>query len=65
VTARELLANLSEVVVLHGDIHRCNVLDFGHRGWLASDPKGLVGERYCDLANLFCNPDLACLARER
>jgi streptomycin 6-kinase len=49
VTARELSANLSEVVVLHGDIHRGNVLDFGHRGWLASDPKGLVGERYCDL----------------
>jgi streptomycin 6-kinase len=44
-TARELLAKPSEVVVLHGDIHRGNVLDFGPRGWLASDPKGLVGER--------------------
>jgi streptomycin 6-kinase len=44
-TARELLAKPSEVVILHGDIHRGNVLDFGPRGWLASDPKGLVGER--------------------
>jgi streptomycin 6-kinase len=58
-TARELLANPSEVVVLHGDIHHGNVLDFGPRGWLAIDPKGLVGERYFDFANLFCNPGLA------
>jgi streptomycin 6-kinase len=57
-TARELLAKPSEVVVLHGDIHHGNVLDFPPRGWLAIDPKGLVGERYFDFANLFCNPDL-------
>jgi streptomycin 6-kinase len=57
--ACELLAEPSEVVVLHGDIHHGNVLDFGPRGWLAIDPKGLVGDRYFDLANLFCNPDLA------
>ncbi|HEX2211426.1 MAG TPA: aminoglycoside phosphotransferase family protein, partial [Longimicrobium sp.] len=30
----------------------------GARGWLAIDPKGLVGERGFDFANLFCNPDL-------
>jgi streptomycin 6-kinase len=58
-TARELLAAPQEVVVLHGDIHHVNVLDFGPRGWLAIDPKRLVGERYFDYANLFCNPDLA------
>jgi streptomycin 6-kinase len=58
-TARELLAEPEEVVVLHGDLHHGNVLDFGTRGWLAIDPKGLVGERGFDYANLFCNPDLA------
>jgi streptomycin 6-kinase len=58
-TARELLAAPQEVVVLHGDIHPGNVLDFGPRSWLAIDPKGLVGERGFDYANLFCNPDLA------
>jgi streptomycin 6-kinase len=58
-TALELLAEPEEVVVLHGDIHHGNVLDFGPRGWLAIDPKGLVGERGFDHANLFCNPDLA------
>ena len=26
----------------------------GARGWLAIDPKGLVGERAFDYANLFC-----------
>ncbi|HEX2077568.1 MAG TPA: aminoglycoside phosphotransferase family protein [Longimicrobium sp.] len=56
--ARELLAAPRDVVVLHGDLHHGNVLDFGARGWLAIDPKGLVGERGFDFANLFCNPDL-------
>lgn len=55
--ARELLAGPRDVVVLHGDLHHQNVLDFGPRGWLAIDPKGLVGERGFDFANLFCNPD--------
>jgi streptomycin 6-kinase len=55
--ARDLLASQREVAVLHGDIHHGNVLDFGERGWLAIDPKGLVGESGFDYANLFCNPD--------
>ncbi|WP_456710737.1 aminoglycoside phosphotransferase family protein [Bradyrhizobium sp. USDA 4452] len=33
------------------------------RGWLAIDPKHLVGERGFDYANIFTNPDLADLAR--
>jgi len=56
-TARELLANPQEQVTLHGDVHHGNILDFGGRGWLAIDPKGLYGERGFDYANLFCNPD--------
>jgi streptomycin 6-kinase len=43
--------------VLHGDMHHGNVLNFGSRGWLAIDPKGLIGERYFDYANILCNPD--------
>ncbi|OAF12623.1 streptomycin kinase [Bradyrhizobium centrolobii] len=58
-TARVLLAEPGECVVLHGDIHHDNVLDFGARGWLAIDPKGLLGERGFDFANIFTNPDLA------
>ena len=57
--ARALLAEPREVCSLHGDLHHGNVLDFGARGWLAIDPKGLQGERGFDLAPLFGNPDLA------
>lgn len=57
-TASELLADPREVGVLHGDIHHGNILHFGARGWLAIDPKGLLGERTFDYANLFCNPGL-------
>jgi streptomycin 6-kinase len=58
-TARVLLAEPVECSVLHGDIHHDNVLDFGVRGWLAIDPKGLLGERGFEFANIFTNPDLA------
>ena len=55
--ARDLLADQREVVLLHGDLHHGNVLDFGPRGWLAIDPKGLLGERTFDFVNLLRNPD--------
>jgi streptomycin 6-kinase len=69
-TARELLEAPQDISVLHGDIHHDNILDFGPRGWLAIDPKCLVGERGFDFANIFCNPDPemvtapGCLARQ-
>jgi streptomycin 6-kinase len=55
--AQALLADPQEATVLHGDLHHGNVLDFGERGWMAIDPKGLIGERGYDFANLFNNPD--------
>jgi streptomycin 6-kinase len=58
-TADALLRDQREIVVLHGDLHHDNVLDFGARGWLAIDPKHIVGERGFDFANIFTNPDLA------
>jgi len=57
--ANVLLSSPHDAVVLHGDLHHGNILDFGTRGWLAIDPKGLVGERGFDYANIFTNPDLA------
>ncbi len=56
-TAEELLKNPKDSVILHGDIHHGNILDFGEKGWLAIDPKALMGESYFDFANLFLNPD--------
>ncbi len=55
--ARGLLEAPRDVTVLHGDLHHGNVLDFGPHGFLAIDPKGLIGERGFDFANVFCNPD--------
>jgi streptomycin 6-kinase len=55
--ARELLAVPRDVVVLHGDLHHGNVLDFGVHGWRAIDPKGIIGDRGFDFANILCNPD--------
>lgn len=57
--AQALLADPRDVVPLHGDLHHANVLDFGPRGWLAIDPKCVIGERGYDYANPFCNPDTA------
>jgi streptomycin 6-kinase len=57
--ARALLADLRDQTLLHGDIHHFNILHSPTRGWLAIDPKGLVGERTYDFANIFCNPDPA------
>ncbi len=54
--AQTLLQRAAEPRVLHGDIHHDNILDFGARGWLAIDPKGVIGDRGFDYANLFCNP---------
>lgn len=54
--SRALLAAPRDIRVLHGDIHHANTLDAGERGWVAIDPKGLIGERGYDFANMICNP---------
>jgi streptomycin 6-kinase len=55
--AEHLLHTEQERVVLHGDVHHKNILECSQRGWLAIDPKGLIGERAYDFANVFYNPD--------
>jgi streptomycin 6-kinase len=54
--ANALLAQRTDIVPLHGDLHHENVLNSA-RGWLVIDPKGLIGERAFEFANLFRNPD--------
>ena len=56
--ARLLLSEPQDPVILHGDFHHDNVLDGGAKGWLVIDPKGLIGERGFEYANLFRNPDI-------
>jgi streptomycin 6-kinase len=57
-----LLRDPGDIVALHGDIHYDNILDAQARGWLAIDPKGVIGERGFDYANLFCNPTIEIAA---
>jgi streptomycin 6-kinase len=54
--AEHLLNQNREVRVLHGDIHHENIRHHPERGYLAFDPKGLIGERTFDAANTLCNP---------
>lgn len=55
--ARELLANQGPPCLLHGDLHHANIKHHSRRGWLAIDPKGLIGDRIYVAANALCNPD--------
>jgi streptomycin 6-kinase len=54
--ARRLLAEPLNQMVLHGDIHHENILHDEARGWVAIDPKGLIGEATYDYANTLENP---------
>ncbi|ESX24947.1 aminoglycoside phosphotransferase family protein [Mesorhizobium sp. LSJC264A00] len=65
--ADRLLDAPHAVKPLHGDLHHDNILH-GARGWLAIDPKGVLGDPGFDAANLFYNPlgrDDLCLDPER
>lgn len=65
-TARDLYARASGIafrlfdrpsaqIPLHGDLHHDNILA-SDRGWLAIDPKGLLGDPAYEVANVFRNP---------
>jgi streptomycin 6-kinase len=52
----ELCASQSSTRLLHGDLHHHNVLLDSERGWLAIDPKGVVGELAYELGAALRNP---------
>jgi streptomycin 6-kinase len=51
----ELEASAAPAVLLHGDLHHLNVLS-SRDGWLAIDPKGILGEPAFEPYALFRNP---------
>lgn len=53
--ADQLLHRPTPQILLHGDLHHENVLASPDRGWLAIDPKGIVGPREFDYCNIFTN----------
>lgn len=54
-TWRELAASQGRRMLLHGDLHHDNLL-LSERGWLAIDPKGIVGEAAFEPAAMLRNP---------
>lgn len=50
-----LEASTGARVLLHGDLHHGNLLDGGPRGWLAIDPKGVVGDPVYETATFLRN----------
>jgi streptomycin 6-kinase len=51
----ELCESSAKPVVLHGDLHYGNVLSSDREGWLAIDPKGVIGEPCYEVGDLFRN----------
>ena len=59
-TARDIYQSLaatqSIVMLLHGDLQHYNVLSDKSRGWVAIDPKGVVGELEYEVGAMLRNP---------
>lgn len=51
-----LLATQDQNVLLHGDLHHDNLLWSKERGWVAIDPKGVVGEPAYEVGAFIRNP---------
>jgi streptomycin 6-kinase len=52
----ELCASQTRVRLLHGDLHHGNVLLDAKRGWVAVDPKGVIGEIEYEVGAALRNP---------
>lgn len=52
----ELCASQTNRQLLHGDLQHSNILFDGDRGWIAIDPKGVVGELEFEAAPFLRNP---------
>jgi streptomycin 6-kinase len=59
-----LAASQGPPLLLHGDLHHYNILSDA-RGWVAIDPKGVIGERAFETGAALRNPngELALIAR--
>jgi len=52
----ELSCSQARPVLLHGDLHHDNIVIDEQRGWLAIDPKGLIGEPEYEFGAMLRNP---------
>lgn len=51
----ELNASSRRIVLLHGDLHHANILYSSARGWVAIDPKGIVGDTGYEVGTFMIN----------
>lgn len=54
--AKALLKSARSPAFLHGDLHHDNILLNQDRGYIAIDPKGIIGELEYEVAAFMCNP---------
>ncbi len=50
-----LMRDAEPQLLLHGDLHHWNILDDASRGWMAIDPKGVIGASCLDVGWFICN----------
>ena len=53
---KQLLESTTKHILLHGDLHHDNILLDQQQGWLAIDPKGVIGDPACQAARFLRNP---------
>ncbi|MET3697743.1 streptomycin 6-kinase [Bacillus oleivorans] len=51
----DVVSSSSGAELLHGDLHHENILFSQEHGWVAIDPKGVLGDRYFDLISFLLN----------
>jgi streptomycin 6-kinase len=56
IQVKYLLETAPQSVLLHGDLHHDNILAHGDHGWLAIDPKGIVGDPGYEASVFIYNP---------
>lgn len=54
--AKKLCSDQQDICLLHGDIYHGNIIHDSKKGWVAIDPKGYIGDRAYDVANMFLHP---------
>lgn len=52
---REITETSAGLELLHGDLHHENILYSEQQGWMAIDPKGVVGDPYFDVVQFMVN----------
>ncbi|NJM40220.1 MAG: phosphotransferase, partial [Anaerolineae bacterium] len=60
----QLLISQPQSTLLHADLHHFNILQT-ERGWLAIDPKGVVGEPAYEIASFLYNPHDTVITKDR